>query len=570
MKRRQLLLGTTGLLTTLAGCNTITGNNQNTDNTDTNGNTGNPDISVSISTEAQPSQLPSIWNDQSIEDFQAKFSIEANGDPAQTTVSNGKVEINQGSEQWNGSSVTVQPGQMTEGEQEFKATASKNDTQAEDTAKASKPTPGNYKVDVVPERNQELRKTIKNNSDEENYLEDRGGFTTEDPVFDTYSSHEAVGFDKVGADLTALEWRHDNDYEALEEGSPKESSKFVESIGTDTGDPEIEAIKNGEKGVTTYPNGEWNSQTRDGGSFDYEKFANAETLGEALDGLHTYLFNWQAIMTDIGPRSDEDFIYAATLEQAIEQSVKRKNDTELEAHAWDFDLDSHGNGLIYGKNADGSDELRIMETVANPVTSTPQTIHDQRHPLVEESNYLNPEHEEFNKYWHPLRFGWEGHSDSQRWDFEQEKRRAAQMVQNMATSPILASTSGEGSGMETTEDIALTTEYLQDFTEKLRTYNQNDANFDELYNQAKVMNELLRNEDGNHVVYGDTENPQYAVVEDDSVIDEVWNDEKGHYDDFNQFLLDNPSYSMDAEEIDATLEGEEMDEGFGQEALAGA
>ena len=552
MKRRGFLAATgTAIATGLAGCNSVTGGDNNDDNS--GGNTGNPDISVSISTEAQPSELPSIWNDQSIEDYQAKFKVETGGGPAQATVSNGKVEISNESDQWNGNSVTVQPGQMQNGEQEFTATAEKNGATATDTTQASKPTPGNYKIDVVPERNEELRNTIENNSDEENYLEARGGFTEEDPVFDTYSSHEAVGFDKLGVDLVAREWLHDNDYENL--GRPADTEQFIQSIGTDTGDQRIQDIKSGRLAINRYPNG--GGFRGEVGSFDYQEFANAETVGEALDWLHPYLFNWQRYKTDSGPISSEDMIYAPTLEQAIEQ----KNNNDLEAHAWDFDLDEHGSGLIYGENADGSDELRIMETVSKPVTSTPQTRGSQLHPLVEDSNYLNPDHDEFNRYWHPLRFGWEGHSDSQRWNFKQEKGRAFGVVANMSQSD---------SDDRNAENLAPTTGYLQDFTEKLRTYNQNNADFEELKNQAKVMDKLMKEEKNNHVIYGDIENPQYAVVEDESVIEDIWEDEEGQYDDFNQFLRDNPSYSMSVDEVDATLEGEEMNEGLGQQTLAGA
>ena len=217
------------------------------------------------------------------------------------------------------------------------------------------------------------------------------------------------------------------------------------------------------------------------------------------------------------------------------------------------------------ENPDGTEKLRVMETVAGPLTSS-------YNAPIEESDYLTPGTEGFQAYWHPLRFGWEQHSNSKRWNFEGEKRRAAEAVKSMATSSNLSPVSERETGvsMEDAERVTATTEYLQDFTEKLRTYNQNDADFDRLYNQAKTMNELLRDAENNHVIYGDTENPQYAVVEDESVIEDIWQDEQGQYDDFNQFLRDNPSYSMSAEEVDATLEGEELNEELGQQTLAGA
>lgn len=541
MNRRRFLLGTTGLFAFLAGCNTTTEADPDiTPDTATTAVTSarSPEIAIGISTTAGPEPLPSIWADQRIDQYTAEFRVERSGEPSQLSVRTDRVELTQASAQWTDNSVTIQPGQLLAGEQAVTATARKNDVTVTDTATVDKATPGTYKLDVVPERNEQLRQTIREASDAPAYLAQRGGFTRDDPVFRAYSSHEALSFDKLGADLVALEWRHDNDYENIEDGVAQKTQEFIDSIGTDTGNQTIQDIKSGRLAINAYPNGSGQA-----GSFEYQEFANAETVGEALDWLHPYYFNWNRFNTDSGPISSEDAIYAPTLEQAIE----KKNNNDLEVHAWDFDLDEHGNGLIYGRDADGSDELRIMETVSKPVTSTPQTRGSQLHPLVEDSNYLNPDHDEFNRYWHPLRFGWEEHSNSTRWNFEQEKRRAGQIIQNIATSAHLARTSGEGSGMETTETVAPTTEYLQDFTEKLRTYNQNNADFQELHNQAKIANELIRKDTGeNYVIYGDTENPQYAVVEDESVIEDIWEDEEGQYDDFNQFLRDISSESVRA------------------------
>nr|WP_318655320.1 hypothetical protein [Halobacterium salinarum]WJK64844.2 hypothetical protein QSJ49_11640 [Halobacterium salinarum] len=182
-----------GVAVGLAGCSRLSGTAPAADGPDQSENTASdpPEISISISVEAEPAQLPSIWTDsKSIEEFQAQFSVETSGQPTQAAVSNGDVEISQDSEQWNGTSVTVQPGQMLTGNQEFKATAQKNNAKAEDTTQTTKKTPGNYKLDIIPEKNEELRKTIQENADEDNYLKDRGGFVEEDPVFNSYNSHQ--------------------------------------------------------------------------------------------------------------------------------------------------------------------------------------------------------------------------------------------------------------------------------------------------------------------------------------------------------------------------------------------
>ncbi|WP_146047438.1 hypothetical protein [Haloferax marisrubri] len=527
MKRRHLLLGTTGLLTALAGCNTSTENNgdiPNPNNTTETTPSNSADISISISTSSQPDKLPPIWRNHNIADFQAQFQVETSGNVESVNVSNEKVQIGPDSDQWNDNTVTVQPGQMTPGEQEFTATASSGSNQAQDTAPAVKPTPGNYKVDVIPARNEKMREEISQNSIQDNYIEERGGFVTSDVVFDTYSSHEQLGFNKFGIDLVAYEWRHDNDYTSLAEAQPTEVKNFVDSIGTDTGNPEIEAIKSGEQGISKYPNA---SGRRDGGSFQLDEFRNAETVGEALDWVHPYLFNWQIIRTDKGPVSTEDALYAPTLERAIEQNTNQG----LEVHAWDVETLGHGTGLMYGKNADGSEELRFMETVASPVTATADD--QQLHPLIEDSGYLDPANDGFQEYWHPLRFGWEKDEDTSPLGFEDKKRSAVSAFGGMSNSLHAENNPVPGAS----DTVAPTTEYVVDFTEKLRNFNQNDIKFETLYNQSKVLEKMVMDEDTNHIIYGKTENPQYAVVADDSLVEGVWEDRSGEYDDFSQQIL---------------------------------
>ncbi|WP_147301789.1 hypothetical protein [Haloferax sp. Atlit-48N] len=461
-----------------------------------------------------------------IADFQAQFQVETSGNVESVSISNEKVQIGPDSEQWNDNAVTVQPGQMTPGEQEFTATASSGSAQAQDTAPAVKPTPGNYKVDVIPARNEEMREEISQNSIQDNYIEERGGFVTSDVVFDTYSSHEQLGFNKFGIDLVAYEWRHDNDYTSLAEAQPTEVKNFVDSIGTDTGNSEIEAIKGGDEvPAAIYPNG--SMAERRGGNFDYRQFSNAETVGDALDWVHPYLFNWQAKITNDGPVSTEDALYAPTLERAIEQNTNQG----LEVHAWDVETLGHGTGLIYGKNADGSEELRFMETVSAPVTATADD--QQLHPLIEDSGYLDPENDGFQEYWHPLRFGWEKDEDTSSWGFEQKKRSAVSAFGGMSNSLHAENNPVPGAS----DTVAPTTEYVVDFTEKLRTFNQNDIKFETLYNQSKVLEKMVMDEDTNYITYGTTENPQYAVVADDSLVEGVWEDRSGEYDDFSQQIL---------------------------------
>jgi hypothetical protein len=537
-RRRILSVLGTGLTAGLAGCNTSQTNpttaSPEPDATAETTTTTEPppELSVQLTTERQPSQLPAIWTDHDITAYQAQLAVETTGGPDTVTIATETASIDQLADQWQGSTVTVYPYQLGVGTQTVTATASKTTAQAKATAEVTKALPTNYKLDIVPRRNESLRETITEDSDEEEYLQQRGGFVTDDPVFDTYSSHNDLDFDKVGIDLPAYEWHHDNNYEELAATRDSDMSAFIESLGRETGINTIEEIKTGQRAPSAfYPNG--NPDQYEAGSFEYQSFREAETLGEALDWVFPYYFNWQSVMTDVGPYSTEDLIYATTLEQAIEQ----KGNEDLEVHAWDVELGGgHGNGLIYGENADGSEELRVMETVASPVTATADDI--QHFPLVEESGYLNPENDGFSKYWHPLRFGWgdKGPSDTYPFGFEGRKQKATRTIVE------IANTINDSWSLEW---IAPTTEYAVDFTEKLRTFNTNDAEFQTLYNQAKVMDNLSKDTESYHVIYGDTDNPQYAEVFGFALLEELWNDAPGNLDDFDQYLTENATTRVD-------------------------
>jgi hypothetical protein len=526
-----------GLTTGVAGCSSLmatddspASSEQPTPNT-TATEADSPAVAIELSTTSQPSQLPPIWDGHDISAFQARFSVDTSGQPAQITLANERVELTRRSEQWTDNTVTVEPGQLTPGEQTFTATATRGGGQAQATVQVRKPTPDAYKLDVVPQRNEELRGTIAEKADEDNYLQQRGGFVTSDPTLDTYSSHRQLAFDKFGVDLVALEWFHDNDYEAIEAASPGESAAFIGILANETGNETVERIKNGNEGIAWYP-ATGSYENRDSGHFDYELFSTASTLGEALDHLHPLFFNWQyELSEDGGPISSEDAEYAPILEQAIEQ----KNANIQGVHAWDVGLSgsTHGNGLIYGKNADGSEELRVMETIVDPVTS--EGLRDPEwHPLVEVSGYLTPGNDGYERYWHPLRFGWEGHTGNYQ-NFRTRKRIASGWLINAMAS------SAESNYPEDTdfERTVPTTGYLESFCEKLRNFNENGIEFGMLYNQANIFHELIKNQENNHIVYGDVANPQYAVVGDDSVIDMLWEDRTGEYEDFDQFLKQN-------------------------------
>lgn len=142
------------------------------------------------------------------------------------------------------------------------------------------------------------------------------------------------------------------------------------------------------------------------------------------------------------------------------------------------------------------------------------------------------------------------------WGFEEKKRSVVSVFGGMFNLFYVENNFVLG----VLDIVVLIIEYVVDFIEKFRNFNQNDIKFEILYNQLKVFEKMVMDEDINYVIYGIIENFQYVVVEDDFLIEDVWEDRNGEYDDFNQFFRDNLEYSMSMDDVDILLEGEEMDD----------
>ena len=361
----------------------------------------------------------------------------------------------------------------------------------------------------------------------DNFLLDLQPANTENsnsPVFTTYSSNSQFTHDKKEIDLNQLEEWHDNDYDNLSEMHPKMKT-FVEGVTDEnklTEEKHLTEERANGFAVAPYPNRQESEYY--GGHFEEQTYKQAESAGDALDWLHPLLLNFEEKNTDDGAISTEDEHYAAVFQECFDQY----NDN-FDAHAWSFDLEyseggTHGNGFIYDTT---KDELRILETVESPATST---VEDGRqyHPLIEDSNYLEPGHDAYEDYWHPLRFdGTEPEADYV--DFREGKASASQIFRGIATG-VDDEDIEKASFTET--GIGITTDYLVDIIDTLSNYNEQDQfEFEEIKNQSKVYNKL-RSMDGNYIAGGTVENPIYAEVEDDSVIEDVWEDEEGTLTDY--------------------------------------
>ncbi|GAA0674118.1 hypothetical protein ACFQDG_09315 [Natronoarchaeum mannanilyticum] len=480
-RRRILQTGTTIATTLLTGCADPLSSNAN-DSVNVN--------KIDLSAHEDTIRLPSVWTDEdSLEDVQATLTAEIEAD---SKLGEAVLESNgEEYQSWNDlgrtleQEITVPPGDLQNGENTFTLTSNRN----KDSHRITKETPQTHLLNLQPAN--------ENNADSN--------------IFTTYQPPKQIQHNQLTIDLQKLENWHDNDYENIEH---QEGSQFIQSIGTDTPEDSISHQAKTRPESVRYPNEEGKSNTY--GHFDYQKFSSSESVGEALDWLQTYLFNWQRNFDDPGPISTEDELYAAVLQEGLDQH------TDIESHFWAFDLpeapaSTHGNGLVYDQT---NNELRIMETISAPETWSPETG-EQYHPLVENSNYLNPDHDAYSSWWHPLRFNGE----------KTGKNSLSLRDGNFYASTVLR---GIATGQD--EDVELTTNsaesgiapvgnYLPDLMDKLRNWNVNDEYDEELFqeikDQSKAYNKL-RNGHENYLVGGTVENPIYAKV-DQSTVEKAWN-----------------------------------------------
>ncbi|AGN02194.1 hypothetical protein L593_11245 [Salinarchaeum sp. Harcht-Bsk1] len=331
--------------------------------------------------------------------------------------------------------------------------------------------PDEYILHLVPDRNEELRQQVPDDQ-LERYREEFGTDLIEDS--NVFADDPGEEWRQMEVDLLALEWWHDNDYLNIQH---EEGSQFVESIGTDSPEESIECEAKNTPPLVRYPNSEGESNTY--GHFDYQEFTQTESVGEALDWLQKYLFNWQMLHDDPGPISTEDELYAAALQECLDAH------TDIESHCWALDLpeasaSTHGNGLIYDAT---NNELRVMETINGPETQTAGSTDEQYHPLGEDSNYLDPSHEAYDSWWHPLRFADDHQQDTveghESLDFETRKKSVASTLMDIATG------ADEDVEIGSLTDVGITTQYLVDFTGKLADWNQNEEYDGELFEEIK-------------------------------------------------------------------------------------
>lgn len=406
-----------------------------------------------------------------------------------------------------------------------------------------------------------------------------------DREFSRFESRQEAQREKVTLEFETELNRHYEQFDRLVEHNESWQTWF-DSIPDDSSFEELKKLDIG----AIYP---MRTDREEYDQFLFDKFESAEPTLEALDWVHTYSMAWAAEKernTDGGfnnPFKDLNFRLAPFIEKSVNEY------TENRCHIFPVDLHDEGDGnYVANIGRDGDNLYKMMmgfdletkqlivlestylnqevssvqEQFMNYRTERPryddgnwaQHTYDNgrlSHHTVQNSVYLpdigkdgfedaveEKYGDEFDvstkppatDYWHPLRFdGTE--PDMDELDFRTASVLTARMLRNVATHP---ETSDTGDRLGDDAGTAPTREYRASIPEAMLAMSgagTGSIDFPSVFAQAALLDELARRE-GNYVVYGTAFEPKYGRVRDEQVVDEIWNDQQGEYDQIETVL----------------------------------
>lgn len=331
--------------------------------------------------------------------------------------------------------------------------------------------------------------------------------------------------------------------------------------------------------------------------FLFDEFESAEPTLEALDWIHTYGMAWATEKerhTEDGfssPFKDLNFRLAPVIEKSVNEY------TENHCHLFPVDIHDEGDGNYVaniGRDGDNlykmmmgfdletqqlflmesnylNDEVgSVQELFMNYRTDRPryddgnwaQHTYDSGrliHQTIQNSVYL-PEigkegfeetveenfDDEFDlsskppatDYWHPLRFDG-SEPDMDELGFRKASVLTTEMLRNMATHPKTSKSNkklGENAG------IAPTKEYRASIPDAMLAMSNvqtddidGEIGYSSVFAQASILDELVEREE-DYVIHGSMFEPEYGRVRDSQIIDKVWEDQEGKYDQIEEAL----------------------------------
>ena len=391
----------------------------------------------------------------------------------------------------------------------------------EETTEGPIDRPDNFRWDMVPGRNEQLRDSLGQ------YVEDSvGGLVEEHPAFE-YSTESKR--DDIAIDFEALKLIRDSNFAILaqntafeEVGPGLSAEEYVEAFVTE----DLHRIAKTEL---------FRSHDSDApDTYDAEAWLNADTVEESLDLGHSF----------IGSAVPQQRIGPAEQGVILREAYKQHHDFDV--LAWETNMgfetgyDDRVTGLMYSPD---DDKLRAHDV--SPPTQVGQRGEDtdttrKWHSEIQEWNIFN----EGSELFHPLLF----HTDE--WN---RQNPGFTNAKDQALSTVFAVATAEYSGYNNDavgilNNITATTGAAKQLTRTLLEYNQeeNNAEFEGIWNlSATAAGKYIENPEINGVI--DTVTPEeddydryfgggfgFYEVEDEEIVDEVRQDQAGEYDNFGQ------------------------------------
>ncbi len=402
------------------------------------------------------------------------------------------------------------PGQTTEEEE----TSTEEEEEREEEENIDRP--ANYRWDMKPGRNEELRNELSQ------YISGSVGEVVQDhPAFDHATDSER---DDHEIDFEALKLYRDSNFDIMD--ADPDTGAMEEAVQAFVDDSMYEEAK-----TSAFIRHDLDSPS----NYDSEAWLNADTVADSLDLGHNLLISMNGNGIDLSPAAK-----AATIREAYDRHH------DFDVLAWQVPMRDgvRRSGMMYSPD---DDKVRTFNVGGQWLGEESRQFHSE----IQDWNVINNEGgaagspEDFH---HPVLF----HTDE--WDregisFEDAKDQAVEMVYSIATDTYNGFNSDALEMNDAPVDnITMTTGATEQLTRTLLDYNKSgvDANFSDIRDLANfAVGKYLQNDELNGIIDtvepGDDSYDEYFgggfafyEVEDEEIVDEVKTDQSHDYDNFGE------------------------------------
>jgi len=376
--------------------------------------------------------------------------------------------------------------------------------------------PDNYRWDLKPGRNDELRNELGQ------YVDDPGAVRQDHPAFDFSTEREN---DDHTVDFEALRMIRDSNFDIFVNESSSSNAPLEDMVQALVDEDMYEQSKNNL----------FKSHTDSPSTYDEEAWLNADTVEESLDLGHN-------LLVTIGYDEDTPVSNQETA-VAIREAYERHHDYDV--LAWEVPMNDGalGGGMMYSPD---DDKIRAFAGLG----AWNGDGEAQFHTEIQDWRVINDPRElgDADNYQHPILFHTE-EWDRQGVSFETAKDDAVGMVFDIATDDYNSfNRDARARNDAISQNITMTTGATEQLTRTMLSYNDSgvDADFSDIRDLASfAVGKYLQDDELNGVIDtvepGDDSYDEYFgggfafyEVEDEEIVDEVRTDQNHEYDNFGE------------------------------------